>query len=221
MSFKVETLLASLKEIQQEKSYLEQKLNERRNRRRQLEQELESVNGKYLQIKDVHTKMNETLKVAQHKVSQTQSLADSLDDRNEYYKKSIEDLNQKLNVEKKGQMEEVTQFEENLSLVSDNLCSARTVFTDENLQNCLTEAENIEKKLHERVISYQNSLLGMEAEFDKLKINPKQEPYYSDIPVELRRDMWLLFQDEHHKATECLQDIQGQIDSAKQLIETI
>lgn len=40
------------------------------------------------------------------------------------------------------------------------------------------------------VISYQNSLQGLEAEFDKLKINPINEPHYSDIPVELRRDMW-------------------------------
>lgn len=60
----------------------------------------------------------------------------------------------------------------------------------------------------------------METDFEKLKLKP-EEPYFNDIPVDLRKQLWSFFQDEHRKANECLQEIQNDLKSAKQMMEDI
>ena len=40
------------------------------------------------------------------------------------------------------------------------------------------------------VINYQNSLREMETDFEKLKLKPVEEPYFNDIPVDLRKTLW-------------------------------
>lgn len=174
-----------------------------------------------MQVKDIHTKMNETLKVALHKVAQTQSLANSLDGNNLSFKKGIVDLNQQIDAERKKQMEEVIQFEDNLADVSNQMLSARNIYSDENLNCCWTEAEKLEQELNQKVINYQNCLREMETDFEKLKLKPVEEPYFNDIPVDLRKTLWSFFQDEHRKANKCLQEIQNDLTSGKQMMEDV
>lgn len=164
--------------------------------------------------------MNETLKVAQHKVSQTQSLADSLEERNQYFKHSIEDINKKIEAEEKLQNDEVTQFEDSLSEVSEKLFSARTSFSEENLQKSLAQTEDLERKLTDQVNNNAKKLEDMEEDYTKQKSEQHiEEPPYCEIPVEIRKEVWSLFEDENKKAKECLQDIEELINSAKQMME--
>lgn len=203
--------------MKSEKSCLEQKLNERRNRRRLLEQLLENVNVKYLQMKDIHSKMTETLKVAQHKASQTQSLANSLDANNQCFKRSITDLNQKAEKEKKIQMENVAQFEDNLLEVSNAMFVAREIHLEENLRNCISHAEKAELELNLKFKNYLNSFKEMELNVHNMKLVPEIVPDYNDFYVEQRKDLWLFFLNEHKEANKCLLEITTQVNNAKEM----
>eukprot|EP00057_Strongylocentrotus_purpuratus_P016970 XP_011671444.1 PREDICTED: uncharacterized protein LOC105441735 [Strongylocentrotus purpuratus] len=75
-AFHVEVLTKSINELQQEKARNEQKLREVRSKRKTLAKKFESASVKHNQLAEKISKLNETLKIAQHKVLQSQTELD-------------------------------------------------------------------------------------------------------------------------------------------------
>ncbi|ESP05008.1 hypothetical protein LOTGIDRAFT_156257 [Lottia gigantea] len=204
-NFRVETLLHNLKELQNEKTCLEQKLNEQRRKRRDAERHFEMVNMKWMQVSDMHQKMNETLKVAQLKVSQTQAQADSLEASNNKKREKIADLNKTIESEKQKQDKEVVKFEEELSKVSNMLMNARNFHQDENLESEYQKLESLQKEIINEKKCLSSEMENLSQVLETLTIEQKQDLDYPDITEDNRRTIWNLFKEENLKSKEFLE----------------
>ena len=100
----LDTLVKSVQELQTQKSYLEKTLQEIRNRKRFLEEKVESITARHGQVKDINTKMTETLKVAQHKVSQTHAQMTALENVYRENKAFVQEMTAKIEEQRRKQL---------------------------------------------------------------------------------------------------------------------
>ncbi|XP_048744794.1 uncharacterized protein LOC125657912 [Ostrea edulis] len=220
-TFRVELLLHSLKEIQQEKNCLESKLAERRSKRRELENLIDIENNKLSQMKEGHEKMQETMKVAQLKEAQTQSLANSIEESNQHMRENIDELNRKLIMEKQRHSDSVGNFEKQLSDIVNHLINARSFYEDSALKKVIGETEfhktNLQSKAevcHQDHLDLQQQLANVSA-CNKLR-------KYQDIPLEFRKEIRALFKEENaaskgllRRKKEKLKEIEEKVASLK------
>ncbi|XP_022340481.2 uncharacterized protein LOC111135066 [Crassostrea virginica] len=202
-AFRVDLLLHSLKEIQQEKNCLENKLAERRSQRRELENLLDIENNKLTQMKEGHEKLQETMKVAQLKETQTQAMANRLEDSNLQMRKNIGELNQNLSTEKERQLQNLEKFEKELSDIANQLICARQFYDDAFLTKEIGETEFHKSDLQSNVASCHQEQLDLQEKLHKLSESSKINDY-QDIPIELRREIENLFKEENLAAKELL-----------------
>ncbi|KAK3586546.1 hypothetical protein CHS0354_022678 [Potamilus streckersoni] len=219
-SVRLECLLHSLKEVQHEKTCLEHKLNEKRSKRQELESSVQGVNTKLMQVKDVHCKMLETMKVAQHKVEETQSQADSLDEANQSKRKSLKDLNNKIEAEKQKQAEEVSKFEEELSAITDQLRQAKKYYTDHNLERHIWDTV-------ERQHGIETQDEGFEAEIEHLShlvadlMKERKQCWNEDLPLEVRKQICYLFQQENEALHSYLRILTAEMEESKVMLNQL
>ena len=140
-NIKVDNLFNSLKGLQQGRLRLEQNLEELRAKKRGLETALEEAHAKHAQVRDVSQKMKETLKVAQHKVAQTQQQQASLQVDAKVKANRIAELNKRIEDERGKHTEETLEFNGKLSDLADCFTSARNFHSNENLQRQIQETE--------------------------------------------------------------------------------
>lgn len=140
-NIKVDNLFNSLKDLQQGRSRLEQNLEELRAKKRGLETALEEASARHAQVRDVNIKMKETLKIAQHKVSQTQQQQASIRVEAEVKGNLVSQLNKRIEDERGKQTEETLRFGEKLADLAERFTSARNFHSDENLQQQILQTE--------------------------------------------------------------------------------
>ncbi|XP_067668009.1 synaptonemal complex central element protein 1-like [Haliotis asinina] len=205
-NFKVDSLLISLKDLQSEKNCLEQKLNKCREKRRQCECELERVEGKMMQVSDVHRKMVETLKVAQLKVTQTQGQTDSLEEANQKRRDRIADINKNIANEKIKQQENVNSFEDKLSELTEELMKARAHYKDENLHNELVSNKEKLDELTETFRKRNQEVDTLVDAFEQLKSQADEKDH--EIPEETCKHIWQMMKDENQTIHSYLNQLQ-------------
>nr|XP_034328258.1 spindle pole body-associated protein CIK1-like [Crassostrea gigas] len=219
-TFRVDLLLHSLKEIQQEKNCLEHKLAERRSRRRELENLLDIENNKFTQMKEGHEKLQETMKVAQLKETQTQSMANRLEESNQQKRKNIDELNRKLSAEKEKQLQNVENFEKELADIANQLMNARTFYDDSSLNKGISETEFYKSELQNKVENCQQEHLDLQQRLQTLSINDRITDL-PDIPMELRKEIWALFKDENMDAKDLLKGKKESLQQISQKLTTL
>ena len=138
---KVENLFGNLKELQKGRSSLEQNLEELRAKKRGLESALEEASARQAQAKYVNLKMRETLKIAQHKVNQTQQQHASIRVEADAKGKRVSHLNKRIEEERGKQTEEMLQFGEQIADLAERFNSAKNHHSDENLQQHILQTE--------------------------------------------------------------------------------
>ncbi|XP_052703391.1 uncharacterized protein LOC128179813 [Crassostrea angulata] len=219
-TFRVDLLLHSLKEIQQEKNCLEHKLAERRSRRRELENLLDIENNKFTQMKEGHEKLQETMKVAQLKETQTQSMANRLEESNQQKRKNIDELNRKLSAEKEKQLQNVENFEKELADIANQLMNARTFYDDSSLNKGISETEFYKSELQNKVENCQQEHFDLQQRLQTLSINDRITDL-PDIPMELRKEIWALFKDENTDAKDLLKRKKESLQQISQKLTTL
>lgn len=216
-TFRVDLLLHSLKEIQQEKNCLENKLAERRSKRRELENLLDIENNKFSQMKEGHEKMQETMKVAQLKEAQTQSLANRMEESNQEMRESIKELNKKLMIEKERQTENVENFQKELSDIANHLINARSFYEDSSLNQVIGEAEFHKTDIQSKVVNCHQEYLDLQQRLENLSLHNKPCGY-EDIPMEFRKEIWAMFKEENAAAKELLKRKREKLQTIKEEI---
>ncbi|XP_064615462.1 uncharacterized protein LOC135479521 [Liolophura sinensis] len=211
--FKVDNLVNNLKELQQEKSCLEQKLNELRDKRRKLESLVATVKTKHAQVSDTNAKMMETLKVAQHKVMQTQTQANSLENSNTEKRATIANLNEKIENEKLLQLEQVQDFEKNLGTISADLNQARHFFTEDNLETEISGASEKIRDIDNKVMVSTSEVDNLSEELQKLSLRQSGtgDTDIYGVSLEERRQIWNMLQEENDSSLKCLDNLGNQL----------
>ncbi|KAK6194520.1 hypothetical protein SNE40_000142 [Patella caerulea] len=214
-NFRVESLLHSLKEVQNEKCCMERKLTEQRNKRRNMEREFETVNMKLIQVTDIHHKMMETMKIAQLKVSQTQAQADSLEEGNEKRRGKIADLNRRIEREKEKQNTEVAKFEEELSELASKLMTARNCHKDDHLEETLKNLESEKRQLGKHKNLLKSEVDKLAQTLESITLQQRLGVDYPDINEETRRQIWQLFKEEHCECKDYLNKLSNEVDDVQ------
>ena len=180
---KIDNLFGNLKELQKGRLSLEQNLEELRAKKRGLESALEEASARQAQAKYVNLKMRETLKIAQHKVNQTQQQHASIRVEADAKGKRVSQLNKRIEGERGKQTEEMLQFGEQIAELSERFTSAKNYHSDESLQQqisqtgqesfgfetkeavCTEEVEELQKQQSENVQEQGDDLLYLKCIF--------------------------------------------------------
>lgn len=145
VTFRIDIILQSVNELRQEKRTLEQRYIDDKSRNKSLESKLEQDTTRFNQIKERNIKMQETVKVAEQKVSQTESQADRLTEINDGKKKVIGELNDKIKQEMEKQEHDVAEFEEKLLELTQMFRNAKVVYEKDTLnKEIISWKENME-----------------------------------------------------------------------------
>ena len=171
----IELLFNTARDLQKERQVLEQRLKERRSRRTQLESSLERLRTKYHQVKDVNTKMTETLKVAQYKVMETQNQLRLLEETNIQKRASLSELNAQLKMEKESQHRAREDFEHKLARMAEMLIDAKNAHTDVTLKSELSAVTLGTKKHDHKSDQKRQDILETELQLNKLKLNEGEQ----------------------------------------------
>ncbi|KAL5004361.1 hypothetical protein ScPMuIL_017817 [Solemya velum] len=214
--FRVDALLHSLKELQNEKNCLEQKLNEQREKRRELEKSLNSVNAKYLQVSDINTKMVETLKVAQHKEAQAQSMANSLEETNTSQREQIDVLNNKIENEKANQFQEIQTFENQLSQITEELKICREFYSEIHLEGEISDVQKKKTEFGEKIEDMNTKVEEITIKMEKLLQHRSEIENNDDgVPLNVRQDIWDALMNEKKSYEQYLKEVRNTIEELK------
>ncbi|CAB3995938.1 Hypothetical predicted protein, partial [Paramuricea clavata] len=105
---------------------------------------------KFCQSRDRNSKMQETVKLAQQKVGQTDSQAERLNEINDAKQKVIADLNEKIKQETDKQENDVTEFQLKLSELTQFFRDAKRAYAKDNLTKETKEwKENMDSVMNE------------------------------------------------------------------------
>lgn len=171
-------------------------------------------------MKEGHEKLQETMKVAQLKETQTQSMANRLEESNQQKRKNIDELNRKLSAEKEKQLQNVENFEKELADIANQLMNARTFYDDSSLNKGISETEFYKSELQNKVENCQQEHLDLQQRLQTLSINDRITDL-PDIPMELRKEIWALFKDENTDAKDLLKRKKESLQQISQKLTTL
>lgn len=174
VTFRIDIILQSVNELRQEKRTLEQRYIDDKSRNKSLESKLEQDTTRFNQIKERNIKMQETVKVAEQKVSQTESQADRLTEINDGKKKVIGELNDKIKQEMEKQEHDVTEFEEKLLELTQMFRNAKVVYEKDTLnKEIISWKENMEV-FHMQAENKNVELTDITKAFESLSMETKK-----------------------------------------------
>ena len=137
---RIDLLLGSVKHLRQGKSYLENKLQDKRAKNAELRTSLDAASSKHDQASDMNFKINALLKVALHKVTKTQCQISVLREHSSQKSQRIEELNRCIANEDSRRTTDSQTF-------CDQLTEMASLFSDARSANKETELEaSIEKE---------------------------------------------------------------------------
>ncbi|XP_041483340.1 leucine zipper putative tumor suppressor 2 homolog [Lytechinus variegatus] len=169
-AFHMEVLTKSINELQQEKARNEQKLREVRSKRKALTKKFESSAARHNQLEEKISKLNETLKIAQHKVLQSQTELDGQLNSNTMVQAQVQHIEEAIKDTKEQHTKDIEDFEEHLSQMADKFHRSRHFYTDESLLN---EIELMKQKAQE--LDKEVAAVKTESEKKKQHISELQE----------------------------------------------
>ncbi|XP_072179930.1 uncharacterized protein [Diadema setosum] len=152
-SFHAEILSKSITELQQEKDRYEQKLRDMKNKRKVLEKKYETDVLKFKQTDEKRSKMTETVRIAQHKVTQSQSELDSQQTANNQLQAKIRHIEESIQAKDDAQNKELEAYEEKLSDLVDQFQRARHFYTDESLLSEISLMKQKEQELEQETVN--------------------------------------------------------------------
>ncbi|XP_060597277.1 uncharacterized protein LOC132751159 [Ruditapes philippinarum] len=191
----MESLTLSLKDVQKAKCNLESRLNEKRRSRKNIENVLETVNSKLTQIKNIHTKMTETLKIAQHKVAQTQAQSDSMEKSNGEKRQALQSVNQQIKHLQDSRTNEIHKFEEELSKMAKQMVNSKDAYTDKNLLVKIAGRKSEYEQLLQKSRKLEQEKVNMSQRYQELEQKSTPEIVDEDIDRQAVMDV---FTEEHN-----------------------
>ncbi|CAG5135270.1 unnamed protein product [Candidula unifasciata] len=165
---RIESLFFNLKELQNEKACVEQKLHEVKLKRHSLEQEIEHAASKCSHAQDKHRRMSEILAVARQKVEQTMATSLSLQADIEQSRPKLDQLQDAIEAEKKLQLLKLEEFETSLLGMSSQLFSARDFYKNSNLQNEINSTQKAHMELEQQVYRENKNVENLTTRLEKL-----------------------------------------------------
>ncbi|XP_070539324.1 synaptonemal complex central element protein 1-like [Ptychodera flava] len=209
-AFRLEVIFDSIQELQQAKALNEKKLNEVRNNRRCLESKLDAVSAKHAQASDTNNKMMETLKIAQHKVSQTQSQIDSQEEANQIISGRIKTLNEKVKQEEERQKNEINAFETKLAELAARFLNARHYYLPDSLRNKIDEISKKQRQLKEQVKENEEEADKLSEQMQQMKIDNDSEIEEYEIPPEVQVETYNMFVESYQLACIKLKELKDE-----------
>ncbi|KAK3753697.1 hypothetical protein RRG08_038344 [Elysia crispata] len=169
-NLRVENLVYTLKELQNEKACLEQKLQEQDMKKHSLEKSLEQESNKCAHVQEKHRRMAGTFAVAQQKVDTTLTTCMSLQEEIELIKPEMEKLQQSIQEEKRQQHKNIKEFEEALSEISAQLFQARNFYKKTTLQDETALAMKVAMELESKAEKDDKEIQRMTHALEKLTL---------------------------------------------------
>lgn len=204
----MESLTFSLKDVQKAKCNLESRLNEKRRTRKNIENVLETVNSKLTQIKNIHTKMTETLKIAQHKVAQTQAHSDSMEKSNGEKRQALQSVNQQIKHLQDSRTNEIHKFEEELSKMAKQMVNSKDAYTDKKLLQKIAEKKTEYQQLLQKSHKLEQEKVNMSQRYQELEQKSTPEIVDEDIDRQAVMDV---FTEEHNDNVKYLVKLKEEI----------
>ncbi|XP_077987445.1 synaptonemal complex central element protein 1-like [Glandiceps talaboti] len=210
-AFQVDVIIDSIQELQQEKAVNEQRLNKVRNQRRTLEIKLDSVSARHAQARDTNHKMIETLKIAQNKVSQTQSQIDSQQKVNKTLSEKIKELNDQVKQQEERKKNEINSFECKLEELARKFLDARHYYAPDSLHNEIHEVAKQREVLEENASVNEQEANNLIESLEKLKMEDDESRMKEDeIPTEVQLETYNMFKESYQMACNKLQELKDE-----------
>ncbi|XP_074644509.1 uncharacterized protein LOC141901265 [Tubulanus polymorphus] len=185
-SFKVDVIFNSVKELQNERSSLEQKLNSVRQKRRDLESENEHALAKFQQSSDINTKLEEMLKVAHHKVDQIQKQITNAEETIQQKRNAVESLNTQIEEERIRKEQSRKEFEKGCDKMAMQLLEAKQFYTNECLENELDKVETISQNFDGEDMMNGNQIVQLESLLGQIKLEESAKYRVHALPPQLQ-----------------------------------
>ncbi|XP_035693774.1 inner centromere protein-like [Branchiostoma floridae] len=219
--FRVEDLLSSVRELQKEKSLLEHELAEAKRRTKETENKLDEVSQQHRQISVLYNKMVETLKIAKHKVDQSQQMADNQEQVNQDKRASLTELNSSIEQEVQRQRQYSREFESQLDELTDASHHAWLYFKAESIEKELldleamkTEAERLAEQQEEEVSALTERLNDIKLQQG---IDTSMDESQEDlIPYEMQQNLYRMFYAEN----DMIHGLQTAINTTYNMLQT-
>ncbi|XP_053404746.1 uncharacterized protein LOC123553857 [Mercenaria mercenaria] len=208
----MESLTLSLKEVQKAKGSLECRLNEKRQRRRNIESVLETVNSKLSQVRDIHTKMTETMKIAQHKVAQTQAQSDSMESSNEEKRHTLQSINQQIKDLQDQKTSDMHTFEDELSKMAKQMKNAKDFYTEEKLLEKISESKHVTSQQLQKSNQLDEEIASVTLYLAKLKEQSTSEDTNDNMDKQAVLD---IFKREQNDMVKYLENLKAEIESTR------
>ncbi|CAH1781547.1 unnamed protein product [Owenia fusiformis] len=219
-TFAVDSILDTAKNLQQAKSQLEQQLNALRKQRRQLDVTHGQVSSKHAQAMDTNNKMKETLKVAQHKVSQTQSQAESLEQLSANRRSKLQELNDKIDECTKNQDNYIKNYESQLSRLTECFSGAQLVYAPENVASEILNTEEATGEKSADAGKKNEELIKVLANVDELKNSLEAKPK-PEISALIQRYIINSLESEHDSLNNKVTSYATQLNITNQSIDKL
>lgn len=182
-NIRVDVLFKGVKDLKQERQGLEQKLNDLRNERASVAAKLEACATKHRQTKDVHMKLSETLKVAQHKAIESQNKIHNFEEIASKKRSRLTEFNKNIENEKGNQQAYTLDFEGNLAKLTASFLDAKNVFKDDALMTSSVGSRNEAKKSQVNTESLSNEIRKLNSCLKDLNLDQEKTepcPFSSD-----------------------------------------
>ncbi|KAJ8030954.1 hypothetical protein HOLleu_27515 [Holothuria leucospilota] len=224
-AFQVDVIQGSILDLQKERGKTEQQLNDAQKKRMSLERKFESVSQKFNQMSEKHCKMLETVKVAQHKVNQSQSQIDSQQVLNQEKQDRITELLRLIEEAKEEEQKDLEEFQDKLSELTDQFRHARHFYTDESLQLETSMLEKRSQEIKTKVTSAKCEVENLQQKLSELEAQsklqdgiPKKKEEFSP---EEKQDILSLFSLEKTNTEQLLQSLMETEEALKDELKRV
>lgn len=208
----MEPLTFSLQDVQKAKCNLESRLNEKRRTRKNIESVLESVNSKLTKIRNIHTKKTEALKIAQHKVAQTQAQSNSMEKSNGEKRHALQTINQQIKHIQDGRTNDIHKFEAELSKMAKQMVHAKEAYTDKNLTEKIAERKAEYDQLLQKSNKLEEEKASIVQHYQKLEQKYTPGKVHEDIDRQAVLDV---FTEEHTDKIKHLEKLKKEITDSR------
>ncbi|XP_014672873.1 PREDICTED: ankyrin repeat domain-containing protein 36A-like [Priapulus caudatus] len=193
----VEDLVKCQKELLQEKSRLTKKLSDLKQKKNELDHQLMEIENKHMQVMETRNKGLDTLKIAQHKVEQSQSQCNSLETIHKDRRTIIDQLSSETRQQKALKQQNVMQFLNILAEMADRLRYEKDAHKRESLNQKCCEVEKLKIELEKEVRQQDQEKMDLETMLLTLQKETRDD---LEIPLEQQLSVFNMFKDENSAA---------------------
>ncbi|XP_046853671.1 CAP-Gly domain-containing linker protein 1-like [Xenia sp. Carnegie-2017] len=174
VAFRIDVILQSVNELREEKQALEQRYTEEKNRCSGLEMKLEHESLKFGQSRDRNSKMQETVKLAEKKVGQTENQVDRLNEINDGKQNIISELNRKINEEIMQEDADIRKFQTKITQLTQHFRDAKRANDDDTLRKETQNYKESMKNVANEAKKKKNELEDVTKAFENLLVDTNQ-----------------------------------------------